>query len=55
LTGLKLPEARRVLDELADAALLGEPVPGRYFLHDFLRAYAEEALSVTEGVLRHAV
>ena len=34
------PEACRLLDELAHAHLITEQVPGRYTLHDLLRAYA---------------
>jgi DNA-binding SARP family transcriptional activator len=35
-------EARTTLAELTRAHLLAEPVPGRYTLHDLLRAYASE-------------
>ena len=42
LAGLAVPEARRLLRELARAHLLSEPVPGRYAFHDLLRAYAAE-------------
>lgn len=49
LAGVPLPEARRVLAELADAALLAEPARGRYCWHDLLRAYAEEACSAADG------
>jgi DNA-binding SARP family transcriptional activator/tetratricopeptide (TPR) repeat protein len=35
-------EARRLLRELARAALTAEHIPGRYAFHDLLRAYAAE-------------
>jgi len=35
-------QAQRLLDELADVHLAEEPAPGRYRLHDLLRAYAAE-------------
>ncbi|MDX6392988.1 MAG: hypothetical protein QOJ73_4051 [Streptosporangiaceae bacterium] len=44
LAGLPLPETRRTLGELARSHLLAEPTPGRYTLHDLLRAYATELL-----------
>ncbi len=44
LTGLPARRARRLLAELADVHLLGEPAPGRYALHDLLRAHAAELL-----------
>ena len=40
LDGNDLPAARRRLGELYDHNLLGEPVRGRYRLHDLLREYA---------------
>jgi tetratricopeptide (TPR) repeat protein/DNA-binding XRE family transcriptional regulator len=42
LTTLDLGQARLALDELTSANLLTEHVPGRYVLHDLLRAYAAE-------------
>ena len=42
LAAMDLGRARLALDELADASLLAEHVPGRYVLHDLLRAYAAE-------------
>ncbi len=42
LAGTKLPEARAALRELALAHLLTEQPPGRYAVHDLLRAYATE-------------
>jgi tetratricopeptide (TPR) repeat protein len=46
LTGAALPQARRVLDALARAHLMSPAGPGRYGMHDLLRAYARE-LSAT--------
>jgi tetratricopeptide (TPR) repeat protein/transcriptional regulator with XRE-family HTH domain len=40
LDGTSLEEARRLLDELYDQHLIGEPAPGRYRLHDLLREHA---------------
>jgi tetratricopeptide (TPR) repeat protein len=40
LDGASLDEARRLLDELYDQHLIGEPAPGRYVLHDLLREHA---------------
>ena len=42
LAALPLPQARRLLAELATAHLLTEHVPRRYACHDLLRAYARE-------------
>jgi DNA-binding SARP family transcriptional activator/Tfp pilus assembly protein PilF len=42
LAGLPLAAARRLLTDLIQANLLTEQVPGRYTLHDLLRAYAAE-------------
>ncbi|WP_406278368.1 tetratricopeptide repeat protein [Streptomyces sp. NBC_00191] len=42
LTGLTLHQVRPLLAELARAHLISEPAPGRYTLHDLLRAYAAE-------------
>ncbi|WP_328678464.1 tetratricopeptide repeat protein [Streptomyces sp. NBC_00322] len=42
LTGLTLHQVRPLLAELTRAHLIGEPAPGRYTLHDLLRAYAAE-------------
>jgi tetratricopeptide (TPR) repeat protein len=46
LTGTTVPQARRVLDVLARAHLISPAAPGRYCMHDLLRAYARE-LSAT--------
>jgi len=40
LDGTSLNGARRLLDELYDQHLIGEPAPGRYRLHDLLREHA---------------
>jgi tetratricopeptide (TPR) repeat protein/transcriptional regulator with XRE-family HTH domain len=42
-------EARRLLRELARAHLVTEHVPGRYALHDLLRAYATEQARYAES------
>jgi tetratricopeptide (TPR) repeat protein/transcriptional regulator with XRE-family HTH domain len=43
------PQARRLLRELARAHLITEHVPGRYALHDLLRAYAGEQARHTDN------
>ncbi|MEV6297802.1 BTAD domain-containing putative transcriptional regulator [Actinoplanes sp. NPDC051861] len=40
LSGLALPEARDLLDDLVDVHLLEEPEPGTYRMHDLLREFA---------------
>jgi tetratricopeptide (TPR) repeat protein/transcriptional regulator with XRE-family HTH domain len=42
LAGVPLPEAVQLLAELSEANLLTAPQPGRFSLHDLLRAYASE-------------
>jgi len=42
LAGVPLPEAQAALAELASASLTTEHSPGRFGLHDLLRAYAAE-------------
>jgi len=42
LAGVTLPHARLALNQLADAHLITEHAPGRFSLHDLLRAYAAE-------------
>lgn len=44
LAALPGRRARALLTELADVHLVGEPAPGRYALHDLLRAHAAELL-----------
>jgi len=43
------PEARRLLAELTRAHLAAEHVPGRYALHDLLRAYAADQARSTDS------
>jgi tetratricopeptide (TPR) repeat protein/transcriptional regulator with XRE-family HTH domain len=49
LAALAETGARRLLRELARAHLIAEHVPGRYTLHDLLRAYAAEQARHTGG------
>jgi tetratricopeptide (TPR) repeat protein len=48
LAGLPLAEAQPRLAELAQAHLVDHHAPGRYALHDLLRAYAAEQVHATE-------
>ena len=48
LAAVPLDQARKALDELASAHLVAEQPPGRYHLHDLLRAYAVEQLRASE-------
>jgi tetratricopeptide (TPR) repeat protein len=48
LTGLTPTAVRPLLAELARANLLTEPAPGRYTLHDLLRAYATDLAHTTD-------
>jgi tetratricopeptide (TPR) repeat protein/transcriptional regulator with XRE-family HTH domain len=43
------PEARRLLAELTRAHLVAERIPGRYALHDLLRAYAADQARNTDS------
>ena len=43
-------ETRRLLDELCHAHVLVEPSPGRYGMHDLLRAYAAELAHKTDSI-----
>src|ERR1700733_9086399 len=43
-----LPAARRLLDELYDHNLIGEPIRGRYRLHDLLRKYARARVAADD-------
>jgi DNA-binding SARP family transcriptional activator len=55
LTGLPLVRVRPLLAELTSAHLLAEPSPGRYTLHDLLRAYAsEQGLRIDDDGQRRA-
>ena len=57
LTGGTLDHARRVLDALARAHLVQPAGPGRYAMHDLLRAYARELAEAEDatGERREAV
>jgi tetratricopeptide (TPR) repeat protein len=48
LTGLPPRAARRSLAELAHAHVVLEHIPGRYAMHDLLRAYATEQINIRE-------
>ncbi|HVQ91898.1 MAG TPA: tetratricopeptide repeat protein, partial [Mycobacteriales bacterium] len=50
LAGSTVPAAAGLLDRLAAAHLVDQPAPGRYALHDLLRAYAAERAGVEDGV-----
>jgi DNA-binding SARP family transcriptional activator len=55
LAGVPAGRARTFLDELSRAHLLTEHSPGRYALHDLLRAYAAElATALDEAAIRAA-
>lgn len=49
LAGRPEPEVRAVLRELTDAGLLAERVPGRFTMHDLLRAYAGQLTRETDS------
>ncbi|GAA2714843.1 hypothetical protein GCM10010429_35350 [Micromonospora olivasterospora] len=49
LAALPVAEVRRPLADLARANLLAEHTPGRYALHDLLRAYAVEQAEATDS------
>jgi DNA-binding SARP family transcriptional activator/tetratricopeptide (TPR) repeat protein len=53
LAGLPRPRARALLGELIRVHLVDEHLPGRYTLHDLLRAYAEELARSTEPPSGH--
>jgi tetratricopeptide (TPR) repeat protein/transcriptional regulator with XRE-family HTH domain len=54
LAGCELAQARHDLGELARAHLIAEHVPGRYVLHDLLRAYAADCTAAEDEQARHA-
>lgn len=55
LLGAELSGARRLLDQLARAYLVQHAGPGRYTMHDLLRAYARELAAAEETEAeRHA-
>ena len=49
LAGVPAGKARPILSELAHAHLIAEHAPGRYTVHDLLRAYASELVQETES------
>jgi DNA-binding SARP family transcriptional activator/tetratricopeptide (TPR) repeat protein/DNA-binding XRE family transcriptional regulator len=49
LAALPPPRARAALGELANAQLITEHAPGRYALHDLVRAYAAELVRSTDA------
>ncbi|WP_052422947.1 AfsR/SARP family transcriptional regulator [Nonomuraea candida] len=53
LADTTLDQADRLLDDLLEAGLVHEPMPGRYRIHDLLRAYAaaEESGSQRQSAL----
>jgi tetratricopeptide (TPR) repeat protein len=51
LLGVAPDEAGAALAELTTARLLAEPQPGRYALHDLLRAYAVERLDEVDSAV----
>ncbi|GAA3774843.1 BTAD domain-containing putative transcriptional regulator [Plantactinospora mayteni] len=48
LSGVPVPVARRLLTELNQAHLVTEHLPGRYAMHDLLRAHAAELAGTTD-------
>ncbi|MFG2051986.1 BTAD domain-containing putative transcriptional regulator [Micromonospora sp. NPDC048935] len=48
LTGVPAPRVRPLLAELAHAHMVTEHTPGRYAMHDLLRAYAMERADIEE-------
>jgi DNA-binding SARP family transcriptional activator/tetratricopeptide (TPR) repeat protein len=55
LTGSPLDQTERGLDQLADAHLLGEPLPGRYLAHDLLRLYGQVLTEAEDGPRERAM
>ncbi|MFJ4823061.1 AfsR/SARP family transcriptional regulator [Streptomyces bacillaris] len=51
---LSASEADRALEQLVDAGLLRQPRPGRYRLHDLVRAHARRLAAATPGRSRTA-
>ncbi|GLY39884.1 SARP family transcriptional regulator [Amycolatopsis sp. NBRC 101858] len=49
LAGLPAAKVRPLLSELANAHLVAEHAPGRYTMHDLLRAYADELVHETDS------
>ncbi|GAA4049215.1 AfsR/SARP family transcriptional regulator [Nonomuraea soli] len=50
LAGLSLDEAEIILEDLLDAHLLSQRVPGRYVLHDLLREHALNTVNAQESL-----
>jgi DNA-binding SARP family transcriptional activator/tetratricopeptide (TPR) repeat protein len=48
LADIDVTDAARLVDQLASANLLDQPVPGRYGLHDLMRLYALERVTAEE-------
>ncbi len=55
LSGVPLPEAGHLLDELVDMHLIEEPTPARYRFHDLIRDYARTKTALPEPVRRDTV
>jgi DNA-binding SARP family transcriptional activator len=49
LTGTTVPQTRQALEVLARAHLIFPAAPGRYGMHDLLRAYAREMSATVDG------
>src|SRR5689334_14983229 len=49
LAGRPVAAVRRLLSELTEAALITEPVPGRFAMTDLIRAYAGELARATDS------
>jgi tetratricopeptide (TPR) repeat protein len=49
LAGVPVPQAHALLAELADVHLAREHTPGRYTLHDLVRAHAVELVQAEDG------
>jgi hypothetical protein len=49
LTGTTVPRTRQALEVLARAHLIFPAAPGRYGMHDLLRAYAREMSATVDG------
>jgi DNA-binding SARP family transcriptional activator len=54
LAAADVPETRHLLAELTRAHLVAEHVPGRYALHDLLRAYAADQARTTDSEAERA-
>jgi tetratricopeptide (TPR) repeat protein len=49
LAGLPIEDVRTMLDNLVEVHLVEEDVPGRYLMHDLLRAFAATLVAEAEG------